>query len=146
MSEIEDIIKKLEYARDSSRDLDAEIFECLGMAPKIGYGIWDWKYIKSEGVWEKSVFNQPAPNMRVVAPRYTSSFDDAISLIPENFLLFMMGEILGDGLPMVQLTTTGGSPSIEVFGIGNGCKKENLIIAICIAALNAMVENKKYEK
>lgn len=79
-----DLIKRIEAADGPDRDLDAAIWEYLGLAPKYdnsknNYGCWHYRgegryHFADDSSWGRNKY----------APEYTSSIDAAMTLVPEG--------------------------------------------------------------
>jgi len=70
-----ELIERLEAAESGSRELDAEI------AKEVGYTFME-TWTLSEEYW---IGPAPAPDKPVVLPRFTTSLDAALTLVPEGF-------------------------------------------------------------
>lgn len=120
-------IDRLEAATEPSRELDAEI------APLVG---WEESYIPGAGwVWRgPGDRNIPGP-----FPRFTSSIDAALTLVPEGFSVE-----LGIYTESQDTPRSGSFARVNKYCMGDGPAWEidaeqaaTPALAICIAALKA---------
>lgn len=124
------LIAKLEAATEGSRELDAEIWRHLGLAPAIGDGVWDWKYM-GNGAWHQSEM-ESTWGRHAAAPHYTTSLDAALTLVPDG---------LGRGCWAFSRDHYGGCHA-DVWRNAEFNRKEHgssktPALALCIAALKA---------
>lgn len=118
-----DLIKKLEAAPVGSRELDCEIYGIL-MPEYI-----DWEYTGSDYPDE---YWRGADGKREVCyvPRYTTSIDAALTLVPEGWRVDCCWEDAG-GTWMFDLIARNKS------GTTGQCRAPTPALALCIAAMRA---------
>lgn len=128
--DIAELIERLERAQGPDRELDARIWEYLGLAPeydnsKKPYG--NWHYI-GDGRYN---FRDDTPfGHGARAPQYTSSIDAAMTLVPKGWMLWGLSDLMFDGVSGCTLIDCSGGEAIA-----SGAR--TLPINICIAALKA---------
>lgn len=109
MTTLPELIKRLEESTGPSKELDAEIFVLVSGAA--AYGV---------------------TGVRMGAPGYTRSIDDALTLVPENASSWDCGQIDKDFLASVEF-------AVDVDGFHNFHAKSsvNAATALTIAALRS---------
>lgn len=127
----EEVIAKLQAATQGSRDLDADIYEALGVAvirhriPRTGI-TWRWRGSDLGARWQ--------------AMRYlTTSLDDALSLAPADMAWWQVGKIMAEDSPARHFGH--GKPyralvSRDWGGPGIPGHAHTAPLALCIAALS----------
>lgn len=88
MTPLSDLIARVEGLEWPDREVDADLFRRFDKPPKVGktdasgrpMNYLDWRY-EGRGVWARSEFSQPAPDVRIAAPAYTASLDAALALV-----------------------------------------------------------------
>lgn len=131
---MQDLIKRIEAAEGPSRELDAKIWEYLGLAPeydnlKNNYGCWHYRgegryHFADDSSWGRNKY----------APEFTSSIDAAMTLVPKGWIV-------------KEYTTSKLIPhTFEVskgVGIGGfvGHSDHSMALALCAAALRARSAN-----
>lgn len=133
-SSLSDLIARLEKATGPDRELDAEIFCAINhgfvthhAAP--GFAIKDQFGIIENGNLARSPY---ISSNRRVSPRYTSSIDAAMTLVPSTHLHMVGNAGLSDGVKEYRADVWGLEPRSSHIGL-HDCEA----IALCIAALKA---------
>lgn len=145
---MKELIKRLEEASEGSRELDAEIAVAVGhRVPSVPDGAEDLAYAKLPTIHDKCEpgtywIVQRSGMFLSTAPRFTTSLDAALTLIPERWAVEAVSWWPGGGSGEVSLlpchqdkdgiwwhTATDG-PRIET-------EAKTPALALCIAALRA---------
>lgn len=125
MSKMNELIARLENATAGSRELDAAICWIAKPYPQVA-GKPEWRQLP----------HGPQQHVPTVAPRYTTSLDAALALIPENWT---RGLLTWPGYDNGTLKSKTKAELHSVFSSGGGPREigyaETLPLAICIAAL-----------
>lgn len=82
MTSLDDLIERVEAATGPDRELDADIWEAVGLAPNLGNGPYNWKRFPSASYHQSDGNSQWGNNQQ--APFYTASIDAAVGLIAPN--------------------------------------------------------------
>lgn len=129
-----ELIERLEKATEGSHQLDAEVAKAIG---------WEKRYISQEdaiGDW-----HAPGGAIKPL-PRFTTSLDAALTLVPEGWspsmfswahpALSPLNELVRVSL-VVEGTGAGSDPLIRSYRVGEASTAP---LALCIAALKARSE------
>jgi hypothetical protein len=125
------LIERLEKATGPDRDIDQDIFHALDLCQKI------------------KINGEPAGCADYHAPRYTSSIDAALTLVPVGCYVAEMGECADprDGWFKARLAPRApGNKTLAMYqnfyvGFNDGGKPASMPIALCIASIKARVSH-----
>jgi len=126
-----DIIERLEKAEGPSRELDAEIWERLGLVDEKHCARWRAMDGRKDLTRERFV--------RAWAPEFTESLDAALTLVPEGWSWKLVHEP-HDGLYRVVMRQ---APRLEIVALAYVVTKATPALALCLAALKARQQEKR---
>ena len=125
------LLYKLEQATEGSRELDGEIFCAVLHPDKTPTRNF---FYKNRDEWGVFVSNQPKPGMTFHdAPHYTTSLDDALTLVEGWDHLVIKQDPSGIGVEVGNWRLTP-EPHLTAFG---KCAHTSIPLAICCASLKA---------
>lgn len=130
MSNTDALLDKLQAATEGTRDLDLEVLNALG-----GKHTWYWRNRKLETITCDRYGPDAIGNPVCSLEKFTTSIDDALSIIPDEFYwLLGKGKMREDEPPYgVQILLTDGNADDVIAE----AESVSAPIAICIAALRA---------
>ena len=129
----DDLIKRLENATGSDRELDVAIFEAVLLDAEMKqYDAESWFCESGGHSYGFNTRGDPIVIWRGEIPRLTASIDAALTLVPEGWAVYEMGQTtrrVSDGWYVMLMGT-------EKSGEASSSHKF-FAIALCIAALRA---------